>query len=71
MNQKQYKKELKKIKAMKCTNNCKHCRALRSLKRRARFELLLPMIKAYSKVMMAEHEKKTKKLRIKNRRKKK
>jgi len=52
MNQKQYKKELKKIKAMKCTNNCKHCRALKSLKRRALYELLLPIIKKCVQIEM-------------------
>ena len=52
MNQQQYKKELKRIKAMKCTNNCKHCRALRNLKRRAIYEILLPVIKRWVEVEM-------------------
>jgi len=52
MNQKQYKKELKKIRAMKCTNNCKHCHSLKSLKRRAVFELLLPIMKRWVQIEM-------------------
>lgn len=58
MNQQQYRKELKKIKAMKCTNNCKHCRALKSLKRRTIFEILIPIFKSYSKVIMEESRRK-------------